>query len=46
MNEDKTTPELKIIGNVMPSGHNVGNIRPGRNIAHDYVQSRLSGIYS
>lgn len=26
MNEDKTAPELKIIGNVMPSGHNVGNI--------------------
>lgn len=26
MNKDKTAPELKIIGNVMPSGHNVGNI--------------------
>lgn len=26
MNEDKTAPELKIIGNVMPLGHNVGNI--------------------
>ncbi len=26
MSKDKTAPELKIIGNVMPSGHNVGNI--------------------
>lgn len=26
MNKDKTAPELKIVGNVMPSGHNVGNI--------------------